>query len=125
PAHQRGEQRAPVPLQGHRGSRQRRASLHPRARGALLYAPDVPADPREPESRPAPADVSARTRRLRAGHGVSNSEGGSAPLPKPPPEQRIAPAKPALERGDSNSRGLRMAAESPRPSHAERAAVRR
>src|SRR6266851_9001082 len=32
------------------------------------------------------------------------SEGGSAPLPKPPPE-RIAPAKPALEADRSWSRG--------------------
>src|SRR5712692_7928774 len=37
---------------------------------------------------------------------LGNSEGGSAPLPKPPPEQ-IAPAKPALEADHSCSRGHR------------------
>ena len=57
---QRGEQRVPVPLQGHRGSRHGRPALHPRARGPLLHSSDVPAAAREPESRPAPADVSAR-----------------------------------------------------------------
>src|SRR6266849_9871841 len=35
---------------------------------------------------------------------LGSSEGGSAPLPKPPPEQ-IAPAKPALEAEHSCSRG--------------------
>src|SRR5205823_5346667 len=41
-----------------------RAALRHRARGALLHAPDVPAPPREPEPRAAPADVPARARRV-------------------------------------------------------------
>src|SRR5712691_2136769 len=36
---------------------------------------------------------------------LGNSEGGSAPLPKPPPKQ-MAPAKPALEAEHSGPRGL-------------------
>ena len=42
---------------------------------AVLHSSDVPAAAREPESRAAPADVSARARRLRPRHGVGLDRG--------------------------------------------------
>src|SRR5439155_3623460 len=82
------ECRGGCPLPARPRHRRQAASALPQRNGKVR--PALPAVPAREQSLPG-----GRGHRG-ASHPLGNSEGGSAPLPKPPPE-KIALAKPALE----------------------------
>src|SRR6185295_16758656 len=97
----------------------RRAPFGHAARGAALLRgraqahPAPPPRPRRPQAPRGDGGIARSPaldedqRGVPEGSRLSPSEGGSAPLPKPPPEQRIAPAKAGARTTATSTRSSR------------------